>query len=293
MSGRKLERESEFGFAHDEVFIVVHPKGVKMTKELSDASPLVMVVPQGTKLKAEGKIGRRVKIDFKGLTGWVSQYSVDAMPLMISTRVSSGSSTARTSRSGNKSPESKNVPPAVPERSHSKSRSFSDKLRKGGTKKWVNWFKHKVSNKQQYKIGDRVRVKRKTRKLQCGQVGMISHNDQDKNGNWFVDFIMMDDEVERWSLPGNLIELVEERVDQMLVVQFRSDQKIGMSFNDLSMVTEVYDNTQASAKGVESGNYILRVNGRKPKKGEVLDVFKDISRDPGMPTVVEFLIDSE
>mmetsp|Transcript_20557 Transcript_20557/g.39654 ORF Transcript_20557/g.39654 Transcript_20557/m.39654 type:complete len:1335 (-) Transcript_20557:296-4300(-) len=292
MSGRKLERESEFGLAHDEVFIVVHPRGVQMTKELSDTSPLVMVLPQGTKVKAEGKIGRRVKIEYKGLSGWVSQYSVDALPLMISTQTTTttSSNNSRTSRSGNKSPESKNGPPSVPARSVSKAGSFSENRKNGP--KWVKWFKQKMSNnKHQYKIGDRVRVKRKTKKLQCGQVGIICHNDNDKNGNWFVDFIMMDDEVERWSLPGSLIEPVEERVDQMLVVQFRSDQKIGMAFNENSMVTAVHNNSQASAKGVERGNYILRVNGKKPKKGEVLNVFKDITREAGMPTVVEFLLE--
>jgi len=102
---------------------------------------------------------------------------------------------------------------------------------------------------------------RKTSKLQCGQVGTIAHNDRDTNGNWFVDFISLADEVERWSLPTGLIEKVQEPVDQVLIVQFSPERKVGMAFNEDGFVTQVLAKSQAFAKGVEIGSQILRVNG--------------------------------
>jgi len=278
-SGRRVPTASERGWDHDERFIVAHPAGIPLSKSVSENSESLGHIPQGTRLISLGKLGRRVCVKYAGKQGWVSQYRKDALPLMIA--ITSLEDVPSTASTGNLSPSSKTGPP--PSRSQpgshensgeasennsgnvSASNSRRHSIDKGsssqGASKWVKWLRKKIDKTADLKIGDRIRLKRRTKKLQAGQVGTIAHNDRDEHGNWFVDFISLIDEVERWALPMSLIEIVEERVDEVLIVQFAPDRKVGMAFNENGFVTKVMPGSQALAKGVEVGNRILRVNG--------------------------------
>mmetsp|Transcript_20161 Transcript_20161/g.35938 ORF Transcript_20161/g.35938 Transcript_20161/m.35938 type:complete len:486 (+) Transcript_20161:3-1460(+) len=300
-SGWRLNK-TDIAVGKDESFVVVYPSGVVMSKDVSENTQALCIVPQGTKLECEAKVGRRICVTYKGLKGWVSQYRPDALPLLIATIYTMSDIKKQSSNSDQESSQSTPKKPGrgtneasagLTGTSASISRTPQKDRRNSKIAKFGNWLRKKITNDNKYSVGDRVRMKRKTRKLQCGQIGTIAHDNRDSNGHWFVDFISLKDEVERWSLPPGILEPVTERVDQTLIVQFQPDKKIGLGFNEYTRITHVVKGSQAASKGVEIGNMILRINGQKPKKNNVLSAFKPAlsERANGLPIVVEFLLE--
>jgi len=242
-SGRRVHGDND---GRQETYIVVFPQGVKLTQEVNEESEVIDHLAQGTRVVSDSRRGRRIHVTLSNQkTGWVSQYRPDMVPLLIATRgsIQAPEDSGKVRKSEKDLSEMKAGGDRVgvkfkEEKGRSKS-VVEPKGHKRRGSKWVKWLKRKIKKNERLKMGDRVRMKRKTRKLQRGQVGTVANDMPDKNGNWFVDFISLDDEVERWALPPQIVDRVQERVDQTLVVQFRPDKKVGMAFNDKARVTQV------------------------------------------------------
>ena len=322
--GRRISAGSSRGLDRDMTFVVAHPSGAGMREGIGLDSTYLATIPRNTRLTAEEKVGRRVRVTFRGRTGWVSRCKEDALPILIAIpnvtptirRVRQATPPRKPNSGVSRAITSTMTPPPRTglARGKAKESSFSSSGQsapvaligasqnedKGsttsrfGTSLLRRWLPKRF-RETKYKLGDRIRMSRRTRRLQRGQVGTVVSSDAGKPGNWIVDFITLKSDVERWSLPGHTLRCVEECAEDMFVVLFATGQQMGMAFDDNAVVIKVSKESQAERKGVKTGWVITRVNGKHSNQSEpLLTLFKNAltgkSADRGLPVVVEFRI---